>query len=136
MRNQRLAEDYLRRASTRLSALDTLYAAESWADVVRESQGAIELAWKALLRSAGIERPRVHEVSQTLLENRYRLAEVVLPHVERVPEHSRQLRRDRALAFESSEDLTPGEFCRREDADAARDMARDVIGVVKLAFRD
>lgn len=136
MRNLRLAEDYFRRASIRLSVLDTLFAAKSWADVVRESQEAVELALKALLRSAGIEIPRVHDVSQTLLENRDRLPEAILPHIERVAEHSRQLRRDRELAFYGSEDLTPGEFYRREDADAARKMARDVIVVVKLAFGD
>lgn len=136
MRNQRLAEDYIKRASTRLSVLDALFAAESWADVVRESQEAVELALKGLLRSAGIESPRVHDVSQTLLENRDRLPEVIGPHAERLAEHSRQLRRDRELAFYGSEDLTPSEFYRREDAAVARDMARDVVGVVKLAFGD
>jgi hypothetical protein len=136
MENQRLAEDYFKRASTRLSVLDTLFAAESWADVVREPQEAVELALKALLRSAGIESPRVHDVSRTLLDNRDRLPEAVLPHVERVAEHSRQLRRDRELAFCGSEDLTPSEFYRREDAEAARGMAREVVAVVRQAFGD
>ena len=38
MRNQTLAADHVRRATIRLRALDVLYDAQSWADVVGESQ--------------------------------------------------------------------------------------------------
>ena len=38
MRNRDLAADHLRRASARLRALEVLFDAASWADVVRESQ--------------------------------------------------------------------------------------------------
>ena len=38
MRNRTLAADHVRRAEARLKALDALYEAKSWADVVRESQ--------------------------------------------------------------------------------------------------
>jgi HEPN domain-containing protein len=134
MRSQRLAEDYYRRACVRLKILDAFFDEESWADVVRESQEAVELALKGLLRSAGIESPRVHDVSQSLLDNRDRLPEALLPKLERIASHSRQLRRDRELAFYGSEDLTPGEFYRREDAQAAREMAREVIEAVGIAF--
>ena len=56
MRNQTLAADHIRRADARLRALDVLFEAESWADVVRESQEVVELALKGLLRSAGVDR--------------------------------------------------------------------------------
>jgi len=46
MRNVELAADYVRRADVRLRALDVLFDAGSWADVVRESQEAVELALK------------------------------------------------------------------------------------------
>jgi HEPN domain-containing protein len=134
MRNLKLAEDYYRRASVRLKTLDLFFAEESWADVVRESQEAVELALKGLLRSAGIESPRVHDVSQTLLDNRDRLPQALMPKLERISVHSRQLRRDRELAFYGSEDLTPGEFYRREDAAGARQMAHEVIEAVGIAF--
>jgi hypothetical protein len=42
MQNRELAADYVRRAKIRLRALDVLYDAESWADVVRESQAIVE----------------------------------------------------------------------------------------------
>ncbi len=49
MRNRTLAADYVRRATARLGAVDVLYEAGSWADVVRESQEIVELALKGLL---------------------------------------------------------------------------------------
>ena len=50
MRNPALAKDYVSRATIRLDVVDLLYSSESWADVVRESQEAVELALKGLLR--------------------------------------------------------------------------------------
>jgi HEPN domain-containing protein len=41
--------------------------------VVRESQEAVELALKGLLRSCGVEAPRIHDVSDVLLAERERL---------------------------------------------------------------
>ena len=55
MRNRTLAVDHLRRAKARLAALDALYDAKSWADVVRESQETVELALKGLLRACGVD---------------------------------------------------------------------------------
>ena len=43
MRSPRLAYDYVHRAAIRLQAVDVLFAADSWADVVRESQEIVEL---------------------------------------------------------------------------------------------
>jgi hypothetical protein len=54
--------------------------------------------------------------------------------LERMASHSRQLRRDRELSFYGSEDLTPGEFYRRDDAVTALEMAREVIEAVGIAF--
>ena len=73
MHNPELAADYIRRAAVRLKALDVLFAGESWADVVRESQEVVELALKALLRSCGIDPPRTHDVSEVLLREEDRL---------------------------------------------------------------
>jgi HEPN domain-containing protein len=67
MQNQDLAKDYIKRAEIRLSAIEVLYNLESWADVVRESQESIELALKSLLRTSGIEFPRMYDVSKIML---------------------------------------------------------------------
>jgi hypothetical protein len=82
MRSPELAADYVRRARARLAALDALFTAQSWADVVRESQEVVELALKGLLRASGIEPPRIHDVSEVLTAEKSRLPRAVQPHVE------------------------------------------------------
>jgi len=130
MRNPDLARDYVRRSQVRLRALDLFFDAGSWADVVRESQEIVELTLKALLRSCGVDPPRLHDVSDVLLAERDRLPEEVAEALEPLIEISRQLRRDRELAFYGAEDLTPSDFYSEEDAERARAGARRVVEAV------
>ena len=120
MRNRTLAADHVRRAKARLKALDVLYDAGSWADVVRESQEAVELALKGLLRSVGVDPPRVHDVADVLEAERKRVPATLAGDLERLAAVSRSLRRDRELAFDGAEDLTPSDFYKETDAAAAR----------------
>jgi HEPN domain-containing protein len=129
MHNLDLSKDYIKRAEIRLLALDLYFEKESWADVVRESQEAIELALKAMLRSHGIEVPRVHDVSKIIEDHAKRLPKALeLPKLAAI---SKELRRDREIAFYGSEDLTPSEFYNKSDAKKALDYARYVITSVK-----
>lgn len=130
MRNRSLAHDYLERARNRLAALDVLYERRSWADVVRESQEVVELALKSLLRHVRIEVPRVHDVSDVLLAERALLPAAIQADLDALTRISRDLRRDRELAFYGSEDLTPSQFYREADARQARDGARHVVEAV------
>jgi hypothetical protein len=130
VRNRDLAADYVQRAVVRLRALDVLFEARSWADVVREAQEIVELALKGLLRSHGIEAPRIHDVSDVLTAERDRFPDVIRAEVPRMAAISRDLRRDRELAFYGAEDLTPSSFYSEEDAIRARDGARLVTGLV------
>ena len=134
MQNRELAADHLARASARLAALDVLFDHASWADVVRESQEAVELGLKGLLRSRGIEPPRIHDVADVLLAERERMPAALAPHLDWLAGISRQLRRDRELAFYGAEDLTPSTFYREADAAQARSSARDVITTVQSAL--
>ena len=130
MRGGGLAADYLRRARVRLVALDVLFDAESWADVVRESQEIVELALKGLLRACEIDPPRLHDVSLVLLAEQDRLPGTLQCEAEWLATVSRQMRRDRELAFYGAEDLLPGDFYSRGDAETARDQARRVVALV------
>lgn len=130
MRNRDLAADYVRRAEVRLRAIDVLFAAASWADVVRESQEVVELALKGLLRSCGVEAPRIHDVSDVLLAERTRLPKKLQAEAERLAAVSRDLRRDRELAFYGAEDLTPSSFYAEADGVRARDGAALVVRLV------
>ena len=135
MQNRELAADYVRRAGVRLKALDVLAEGESWADVVRESQEIVELALKGLLRACGIDPPRIHDVSDVLVSESERLPEAVRDELDRLVEVSRQLRRDRELAFYGAEDLTPTGFYSKQDAERARAGARDVVKAVRPHVR-
>ncbi len=131
MKNLTLAADYLGRAEVRLRAVEVLYEAESWADVVRESQEIVELALKGLLRSCGVQAPRTHDVSEVLSAERDRLPAEVRNELQRLADISKELRRDRELAFYGAEDLTPSGFYSREDADRALEGARYTVRTVK-----
>jgi HEPN domain-containing protein len=135
MKNMELAADYIKRAEARLGALEVLYRAQSWADVVRESQEVVELALKALLRSCGIETPRIHDVSDILHAERERLPAAILPQLDYLCRISRELRRDRELAFYGAEDLTPSGFYSEEDAQKALQGARQTVHWVKPHVR-
>ena len=131
MRNQDLAKDYIRRAAGRLRALDVLYEDGHWADVVREAQEVVELALKAALRAHGVEPPRLHDVSDVLLAERDRLPASITTEMDSLVRISRELRRDRELAFYGAEDLTPSGFYSKDDATKARDGARFTVRIVK-----
>lgn len=127
MRNRELAKDYVDRSEIRLRAVDVLYEGKSWADVVRESQEIVELALKGLLRSCGIDPPRIHDVSEVLAAEVEHLPVELRGEVPRLVQISRDLRRDRELAFYGAEDLTPSGFYSEEDARKARAGARHTV---------
>jgi HEPN domain-containing protein len=99
--------------------------------VVRESQEIVELALKALLRARGIDPPRVHDVSDVLLGERDRMPEALEGELEKLCGISRDLRRDRELAFYGAEDLTPSGFYSIEDARIARRGAQTTVELVE-----
>ncbi len=134
MRNQSLAKDYLSRSHKRLSALTALYKEKSWPDVVRESQEVVELCLKALLRQLNVEVPRVHDVSAVLEENKSRIPESKRSKVAEFCKISKELRRDRELAYYGTEDLTPSEFYKESDAKRAQTQAIKVVKGVQEIF--
>lgn len=136
IRNRELAQDYVHRASVRLAAVDVLFEAQSWADVVRESQEVVELALKGLLRHVGVEAPRIYDVSDVLRAEAARLPPGLRTEVPRLTAVSRDLRRDRELAFYGAEDLTPSTFYSEDDATKAREGARFVVRLVQGAMSD
>ena len=134
MHNGNLAADYIRRSALRLRAVETLYEAQAWADVVRECQEAVELALKGMLRAARVDVPRVHDVSAVLRQNAPALPEIAREHVEQLARTSRELRRDRELAFYATEDLVPSEFYVEEDASRALTNTRFVVETATAAL--
>ncbi len=126
MKNEELAKDYIHRCQGRIKAIGTLYEGKYWADVVRESQEVVELALKAVLRISGVEPPRIHDVSDVLEKNRAALPPHFRKNLKIVMKISRSLRKDREFAFYGSEDLTPSDFYKRDDAEEAYGWAKQI----------
>ena len=131
MKNRSLTKDYVTRAGIRFAALKVLLDKGGYADVVREAQEIVELLSKALIRHLGAEPARVHDVSAQLRELESRIQAELRPRFDLLIEHSRELRRDRELAFYGSEDLTPSEFYSQKDAERAFGYARDALEFVE-----
>jgi len=135
MKNKSLVNDYIIRAEHRLAAVNVLVQRKSWADVVRESQEIVELCLKALLRSAKIAVPQIHDVGKILKEEISKLPKKAQPHVAKLAKISHKLRRDRELAFYGSEDLTPSDFYEQKDGESAFEEAtwvyRTVASIIK-----
>ncbi len=116
-----------------MKAVKTLFDEDSWADVVRESQEVLELTLNALLRSAAVEVPRIHDVSGVLAEEKSRLPKKIQTQLDKIIAVSKSLRRDRELAFYGSEDLTPSEFYSKEDAELA---FKEVTWILELVLSE
>jgi HEPN domain-containing protein len=135
MTNPKLARDYLLRSRKRLKAVALLLDEEAFADVVRESQEVVDLLLKAVLRSFGLEVPFSHDVSEVLEAHAARLPTEVRAHLPRWTRISRQLRKDRELAFYGSEDVTPSSFYSRADAEEARAMVEEILATAEPWIR-
>jgi len=131
MKNRSLTKDYVSRAGIRFAALQVLLDKGGYADVVREAQEIVELLSKALIRHLGAEPARVHDVSAQLRELGSRLPSELQQNLEALIDNSRELRRDRELAFYGTEDLTPSEFYSKKDADRAFRYARSALTFVE-----
>jgi HEPN domain-containing protein len=130
MQNVSLIKDYIFRSKSRLEALNVLYKNNSFADVVRESQEIVELTLKALLKYVNIEVPRIHDVSQIINTHINKMPEDVKTQIDRITSISRNLRRDRELAFYGSEDLTPSEFYQKQDAVNAMNDVKWLVDLI------
>lgn len=127
MQNKVLSGDYIKRAKVRLEAVELLLMRQSYADVVIEAQEVVELALKSLLRKFGIQPPRIHDVSQVLVEEKSRFPTGVQENLPELAKISKSMRRDRELSFYGTEDLTPSDFYTEEDGQIALQNARFVV---------
>ena len=120
MTNDALAASYLKKVRSRLKVLDVLLADEAWSDVVREAQELVELSLKAMLRWAGLEPPKVHDVGPHLRAHHQRFPPGIDATIPRLAEISARLRKEREFAFYGDVDFIPTDQYTKADAEAAR----------------
>ncbi len=130
MSTKELAKSYLFKAKKRLKTLYLFLEEEDYSDVIREAQEIVELCLKGMLRKAGIEPPKIHEVSGLLLEYRDKYPQEVTRHFGELARISKTLRKERELAFYGEIDFIPTEEYTKEDAEKT---IKDVEFVIKVA---
>lgn len=88
-----LATGYHRGCCDRLAALAVLHARAAFSDVVREIQEDVELALKGMLRWAGIDPPKIHDVGDLVLRFAERFEGVSDHELAAPAEASKELRK-------------------------------------------
>ena len=136
MKSDKLTLAYLEKASVRLEALGFYRERKAYSDVVREAQSVVELALQALLRAAGIEVPKAHDVGRTLGDNADLLPPTIRDHMPRIGSISKRLRKERELSFYGAKDFVPTAEYELSDADQAIEEAGFVLEVVHRALAD
>ena len=128
MRLVRVASSYMRQASSRLEDAEEALEEGNYPYALRLSQECVELSLKASLKLVGIEYPKVHDVSDILLEHRERFPGWFSEEVDFMAEVSSTLAAKRELAFYGGEGdlLAPDEVISREEAERAVRQAKEV----------
>lgn len=122
-----LAQSYLKKARDRIDILDLLLGKGAYSDVVRESQEIVELCLKGMLRYAGIEPPKVHDVGALLVEHSDKFRQFTKAEIDRLAAISKRLRKERELAFYGDIDFIPTEQYTLDDAQVSMGDARLVL---------
>ncbi len=130
-----IARAYLRQARLILGEAERHRQGGAWHLAVRRSQETVELALKAVLRAAGLEVPRVHDVGVLLRDHADRLPRGVGEQLDRLASISRRLREERETAFYGDDEVgaPPERLYVAADAGQALDDARFVLEVCEAA---
>ncbi|MBI1882815.1 MAG: HEPN domain-containing protein [Chlamydiae bacterium] len=129
MTNLNLAQSYMVKIEKRLKYLGFLFKEEDYSDVIRESQEVVELALKGMLRTVGIDPPKIHDVGSFLIEHRDKFPSQIRISLKKMALISKELRKDRELSFYGDIDFIPTEEYSSRDAKKAIQGARWVASV-------
>lgn len=130
MTSDRLARAYLEKATVRIKALKFLHQEGGYSDVVREAQECVEILLKGILRCLGIEVPKIHDVSRLLKQRIDLLPKPLKDNLDEVSRISRELRKDRELAFYGADDWIPTEEYSDQDSLEAIRKAERIFEIV------
>lgn len=126
-----LAQSYLKKAADRIDILELLFKKSAYSDVVRESQEIVELCLKGMLRAAGIEPPKIHDVGSLLIEQSGKFPSFSKEEINKLAAISKRLRKERELAFYGDIDFIPTEEYTIDDAQEAIGDAHLVLNQAK-----
>lgn len=136
MKKDELTAAYLKKAEVRFKALSFYKENGAYSDVVREAQELVELLLKAVLRTIGVEVPKIHDVGRVLEKHRRLLPPALNNSLDEIKRISKRLRKERELSFYGAEDFIPTEEYDSMDADMAIKDAEFVLCTVRSALKD
>jgi len=121
----KVAKAYLRQAEARLKDAKDALLEGNYPYAVRLSQECVELSLKAALKAVGIEYPKIHDVSDILVEVEARFPEWFRAEVGFLRESSKVLVKKREISLYGGEEafLSPEEVISRGDAEDATQRA-------------
>ena len=135
MTNDDLAQSYFFKAEKRLKILDALFLEKDYSDVVREAQETVELCLKGMLRYVGIEPPKYHDVGPLIIEHQTRFKDISSKEILRLAQISKELRKERELAFYGDIDFIPTEEYTLENAKEAIEGANFVVSTARRIMK-
>jgi HEPN domain-containing protein len=135
LNNIDMAKSYLRQAEERVRHAEEALETGNYAYTIRQSQEAVELALKGVLRLVAIEPPKWHDVGPILKKHREIFPEWFKAEIDKLASISRKLRREREPSMYGDEETgtPPDQLYSRIDAEEALEYAKSVLDLcVKL----
>jgi len=134
----RIAASHLRQAEARLEDAKEAVLKPNYPYALRLSQECVELCLKAILKVAGIEYPKVHDVSDILVEVKERFPNWLQTEMNFLSESSRVLTKKRELSTHGAEEafLSPNEVISKADAEDAVQRAEKTFGLCKKVLNE
>jgi HEPN domain-containing protein len=126
-----LALSYLDRARKRRAAIAALLEEEAYADVVREAQETVELVLKGVLRFAGMEPPKRHDVSRALQQQQARFPAFLREAMDDIVKSSGELAEQRSRAFYGDEErsIPASQLFGKDEAEQAVAAAERLLAL-------
>lgn len=138
MRLLRIAKSYARQATARLEDAKRALSKGNHPYAVRLSQECVELSLKAVLRAVGIDYPKVHDVSDALVEVKDRFPDWFKSEMDFLSESSKILVSKREASFYGGEEafLSPDEIIDRRDGQDAVTRADKTFRLCRKVLRE
>jgi HEPN domain-containing protein len=124
-----MAKSGLRQAAVRIEYAGDALAKGEYPYIIRQSQEAVKLDSKGILRLVGIEPPKWHDVGPVLKDNTHRFPQWFAESIEELSSISRELRREREPSMYGDEETStpPHKLYSRSDAEKDLSNARKVL---------
>jgi HEPN domain-containing protein len=133
-----MAKSYLRQAEERVRHAEEAMGTGNYAYTIRQSQEAVELALKGVLRLVAIEPPKWHDVGPILKRHREIFPEWFKAEIDNLASISRKLRREREPSMYGDEETgtPPDQLYSHMDAWEALEYAKSVLNLCIRLLRN